>query len=257
MSRPLPTYGPEPKELLRTVDLALALLHLVREQGSVGITDAARDLGESPSRIHRSLQMLVYRGFCTRTQSREYLPGPALYTSGLPQGRGRVLVEVCQPFVEAICRETSETVHVISYVGAEAHFLYSAEGFHHVRCSDRRGTAMPLRFNAAGRAYLAQLSSGELRGLYPHMNDGEFDELRKVLHRYRTEGFGINQSLFEHEVSAVGTCLFNELGDPLGGISVAIPSSRFRESYPQCVRSLVRHTREMNRALAATRDIDR
>lgn len=251
-----PVYGAEPKEFLASVDLALRLLHVVRERGRVTVTEASRDFGQSPSSIHRSLQMLVYRGFCTRTESRVYLPGPALFSSSLPAGRGRVLVEKCLPYLEAITREAKETAHVVAFSGTEAHFLASVECAQHVRCSDRRGQAMPLELNAAGRAYLAHLSGGEVRGLYPKMDDEHFDELRRTLHRFRLQGFAINNGLFEDEVSAVGLCLFNDLGDPLGGISVAIPTSRFRESYPACVRSLMGHSRELGRALASVKDID-
>lgn len=256
MDRTFPKYGAAPAEYLRSVDLALQLIYIVREQGSVGVSEAANVLGESASRVHRSLQMLVYRGFCTKTESHLYLPGPALFSSNLPAGKGGALVHACRPYVEAISRETQETVHVVAFAGADAHFLNSVESSQHVRCSDRRGQAMPLKFNAAGRAYLAQLSSGEVRGLYPAMADQEFEEFRKVLYRYRTEGFGVNNGMFEDEVSAVGLCLFNDVGDPLGGISVAVPSSRFRQSYPNCVRSLLRHRREINRALGSMRNID-
>ena len=78
MINSIPTHSPPPKEFLQSVDLSLTLILLLRDQGSLTISGAAEALGVSPSTAHRSMAMLVYRGFATRSESRSYLPGPAL-----------------------------------------------------------------------------------------------------------------------------------------------------------------------------------
>ncbi len=106
---------------------------------------------------------------------------------------------------------------------------------------------MPANQNSGGLAELPELSVSELRALYPDMGDEEFTKFRRILHKNRKRGFAINHGIFEHDVSAVGACLFNELGDPLGAISISIPTERFLSVQRKCSESLLTYTRDLNR----------
>ncbi|AHW64643.1 Putative transcriptional regulator, IclR-family [Corynebacterium glyciniphilum AJ 3170] len=254
---PATTHGARPRDFMTSVDTALQLIFLLRDNGLVTVTSAAVLLETAPSRIHRTLQMLVYRGFASRNASHGYLPGPALFATSLPRGRGTVLVEAVAPYLEAIARETSETCHVVTFSGADTHFLFSVEGSHSVRCSERRGQVIPSIRNAGGLAYLATLSGSELRALYPSMNEETMEEQRRELHRFRQQGFAVNRGRFEPEIRAVSVLLVNDIGDPLGAVSVAIPSARFPKVVEHCVSVLLRHARDLNRAVGTIRNVDR
>lgn len=231
------------------MDLSLTLILLLRDSGSLTISGAAELLEVSPSTIHRSMAMLVYRGFATRSESRTYLPGPALSSSSLQPGTGTELIEACRSHMSAIVAETQETCHLMVMVGNKCHFLHSMEGTLPVRVGIRRGQVMPAEQNAGGLAMLAELSATELRGIYPALHDVEFDALRRKLHRTRTRGFAINNGMFEHDVSAVGACLRNDLGDVLGAVSVAVPTARFRAVHRRSAEVLIKHVRDLNRRL--------
>lgn len=193
--------------------------------------------------------MLVYRGFATRSESRTYLPGPALSAATLEPGAGGELIEICRRYMEAIARETRETCHLMMLSGSRVHFLYSVEGSQPVRVGNRRGQVMPAEKNSGGLAMLAELSPSELRVLYPKLDEEEFSTLRRKLHRTRTRGFSLNNGMFENDVSAVGACLRNDLGDVLGAVTVATPTPRFRAAHVKCAESLLKHTRDLNRRL--------
>lgn len=250
-----PTHGAPPREFLQSVDLSLTLILLLRDSGSLTISGAAEQLGVSPSTIHRSMAMLVYRGFATRSESRTYLPGPALSSSSLQPGIGSELIAACSPHMAAISAATQETCHLMVLVGNKCHFLYTVEGTLPVRVGIRRGQVMPAEKNAGGLAMLAERSATELRSLYPALPDAEFDALRRKLYRTRTRGFSLNNGLFEHDVSAVGTCLRNDLGDVLGAVTVAVPTNRFRAVHRRCAEVLLRHARDLNRQLEESRMI--
>lgn len=246
-----PTHGPAPREYLSSVDLALNLIHILRDAGSLTVTKAAKDLNVSPSTIHRSMAMLMYRGFATQSESRTYLRGPALSSSTLQPGVGQELIHTVGPYMAAISAETTETCHLMVLSGNKCHFLHTVEGTQAVRVGIRRGQVMPAEENSGGLIMLAEKSASELRVIYPTMPDHDFDELRRVLNRSRQRGFGVNHGLHEHDVSAVGACLRNDLGDVLGAVTVAIPSGRFRKVQRQCADVLIRHVRDLNRRLAA------
>lgn len=248
-----PTHGLPPKSFLSSVDTALQLILLLRDSGALTISAAAEELNVGLSTVHRSMAMLVYRGFAVRSESRTYLPGPALATSALQPGLGSDLTRLCQHHMEAMARETGETSHLIILQGANCHFIHSVEGTNPVRVGSRRGQVMPATQNSGGLVMLAELSQGELRSLYSNLSDDEFENLRKRLRRTRDRGHGTNFGFFEQDVSAVAECLLNDVGDVLGALSLAVPSSRFREAYPRCVEAMNRHMKDLNRTLASYR----
>ena len=108
---------------------------------------------------------------------------------------------------------------------------------------------IPAEQNAGGLVMLAERSAAELRALYPSLPDTDFESLRRQLHRTRSRGFSINNGLYEHDVSAVGVCLRNDLGDILGAVTVATPTSRFRGAHRRCAEVLLKHSRDLNRRL--------
>lgn len=248
-----PAYGPRPRDYVQAADLALNLILKLRDEGTLTVSGAAADYGLAPSTVHRSMAMLVYRGFATKNESRSYLPGPALRASSLPPGVGAELVGVAEPYMSALSAETGETCHLVVLVGDKCHFLHSVEGSHPVRVGNRRGQTIPATESSGGLGMLAQMSAGELRGLYPTMSDGEFDDLRRTLHRTRSRGFSVNNGLHEHDVSAVGACLLNELGDIVGALTVAVPTTRFKSVSHDCATAMLRHVRDLNRRLAGYR----
>ncbi|MHA2787619.1 IclR family transcriptional regulator [Corynebacterium sp. S7] len=248
-----PTHGPLPNHYLQSVDLALLLILMLRERGSLTVSGVSRQLGIAESTAHRSLAMLAYRGFATRNESRAYLPGPSLSNSNLEPGAGAELIAACRSHMEAISAETSESVNLLVSMGNKIHFLYTVEGRKPLRVGYRQGHSMPAEQNSGGLAMLSELSQGDLRALYPSLEEDVFTELRRTLRRVRARGYAINNGLFEHDVSAIGACLSNDLGDTLGALTVAIPTSRFRSVRLECTESLMKHSRDLNRRLQSFR----
>src|SRR3989442_5129785 len=75
----------KPRYPLQSVDHALQLLQILRDNGSLRVSEAAQELGTARSTAHRLLAMLVYRDFAVQDEARNYLPGPAL---SAPQATG-------------------------------------------------------------------------------------------------------------------------------------------------------------------------
>src|SRR5256885_13256667 len=84
----------KPPYALQSVDHALQLLQMLRDNGSLRVSEAAQELGTARSTAHRLLAMLVYRDFAVQDEARKYLPGAALSApqatgGGLPPPRRR------------------------------------------------------------------------------------------------------------------------------------------------------------------------
>lgn len=240
---------PPPKEFLTSVDIALRAILTLRDAGSVTVSSLAHELDVTASSAHRTLQMLRYRGFAVQAQNRSYLPGPALAARHVARGEGEELIKLCQHHMRGIVAATGETCHLVTLSENQCNFLYTEESAKPVRVGDRRGQVIPAEQNSGGLAMLADLSAKDLRTLYPTMPDTEFAELRRKLHKFRSQGFATNTGIFEPEVSALGLALHNDLGDTLGAIAIAVPTARFPEVREECIRALRTYGADLNRTL--------
>src|SRR5215475_12021196 len=69
---------------IASVDKALRLLMLFREQTTVRLSEASAHLGVAHSTAHRLLAMLAYHGFVRQERdTKAYVAGPALIEVGL------------------------------------------------------------------------------------------------------------------------------------------------------------------------------
>src|SRR5918992_5999471 len=225
-----------PPYSLESVDNALRLLQLLRDQGRLRVADAAAELGTARSTAHRLLAMLVYRDFATQDEQHGYLPGPAL---SAPPVRDRPLQELRRallPHLEALCERVGETVNLMVRVGTQTRFLASVESTRILRVGDRAGTVLPATKTSGGKALLATLSRAELAELYlpdgeaeaaPAMSPAEFDRLCRALHTVRRRGYGLNLEETETGVKAIGRCVHDESGRGHAAVTIAVPSARF------------------------------
>ncbi len=95
-------HGAPPRHPVNSVDHALQLLLLLRDEPDLRVTAAAERLGFSPSTAHRLLSTLEHRGFVTQDRmTRAYRVGPALIELGFSSTRSIDLREVSEPYLRA------------------------------------------------------------------------------------------------------------------------------------------------------------
>jgi IclR family acetate operon transcriptional repressor len=201
-----------PPYALESVDNALRLLQLLRDQGTLRVSEAAAELGIARSTAHRLLAMLVYRDFAVRGDDHAYLPGPALSAPPLHGEPVRRLREAIRPHADALRDRTSESVSLLVLHGRSVRFLYTAESTRPLRVGDRQGTVLPAWRTSGGKALLAELA------LLP---DVPRSSLRGIAEARRL-GYGENIEETESGVCAVGMCV--------GGgaaLSISVPSVRY------------------------------
>lgn len=241
--RPTDTAGDigvpaRPTHLLRSVDNALTLLLLFREQEVIRISDASRALKVSPSTASRLMAMLQYKGFAVQDpQTKAYRPGSALVDIGLAAS-GRIDIRASvRPFLEQLVRDVDETAHFIVLEGAEAVFLDGIESTRSVRTTLRLGQRRPAHAISGGKALLAELSPEELRRRYPHgrlkgMTDRTITTrtaLEAELAAIRERGYAIAIQESDPEVTGIAMAIHHPAGTLAGALIVSLPFSRFDE----------------------------
>ncbi len=238
----------KPSYALTSVDNALRLVQLLRDQGRLRVTDAAAELDVAPSTAHRLLGMLVYRGFAIQDDGRAYVPGPALGAAPAQLDWTRQLRDAALPHLELLANRTGETTNLMIRIGIQVRFLASVESTQVLRVGSRQGTVLPARLTSAGRAMLAELRPERLAALYQGstatlgdeaMPDQEFDRFTAELALIRRQGYALNNQHTEDAVVACGTVVRDPAGGPAAGISVSMPAGRFvPAALPDLVRDL-------------------
>lgn len=221
-----------------SVDNALLLIHLLRDQGLVTVSQAADLLGVARSTSHRLLAMLVYRDFAMETEDHRYVPGPALYVSAVEHRPTGAIRYALQPAMSAICEETGETVQLAIRTGRWMRFIATVECHHAIRVGDRRGVAMPARQTAVGKAMLCELAPPQLQQLYLAPGDDseagigkqQWQQLARDLDLTRQRGYAVNQEQTEAGLVAVGVGLRDANARLVAALSVGGPAHRLPQT---------------------------
>ncbi len=235
-----------------SVDNALRLLQILRDTGTLRLTDAAAEIGVAPSTAHRLLSALVYRGFAVQDADRQYRPGPAIGAPAVDSGQDRDFVSLCRPFLEHLCAEAGETVNLMVLVEKQARFLWTVEAPALLRVGDRRGQVLPAEQTAGGLALLAELSADDVDRRFPldaEPREALHDELRAV----RRVGFAVNVERTERGVSAAAMAVHDRDGTAVAAVAVAMPSTRYPERVRDDLVTHIRHTvRDIEAKLQST-----
>ncbi len=144
----LPTVT-KPSYMITSVDHVLKLLQMLRDNGRLGLTQAAAELGVSPSTAHRMMAMLVYRGYAVQDINRRYVAGPAMSVPPVTIPWASELRDLCRPHLELLADRLDETVNLMVRIGSKVRFLFSVEGRSALRIGDRSGAVLDA-FQASG-----------------------------------------------------------------------------------------------------------
>lgn len=255
----------KPPYPIDSVDNALRLVQMLRDGGSIRLTDAAEELQVAPSTAHRLMAMLVYRGFALQDDRRRYVAGPAMGVRAIGAPWLHQLRKLALEPMEVLCSRVEETVNLVVRVGVSIRFLITVEATSILRIGDRAGTVMPAIGASSGKALLALESEERLRSLYTGrgaqlagtaLSEPQFTRLQTELAHVRRVGYALSREETETGLGAVGVAATMPTGAPVAALSVATPISRLdRMLEPDRLAQLF-HCRDEIAAIAKTLDVD-
>src|SRR6202007_2070573 len=144
MQKMRPESETGPAYPIASVNNALLLLLLFREQPRVRLTDACKYLGVAHSTAHRLLAMLAHHGFVQQEPvTRAYVAGPALVEVGLAVVGSLNVREQARAVMEELAAETGETVHLGALEGNQVRYVDGLESERALRVVARTGTLAP------------------------------------------------------------------------------------------------------------------
>lgn len=228
----------EPKHPIDSVNNALRLLLLFGNGEPIRISEASRHLGVVPSTAHRLMAMLAYHDFVEKDPAtRAYRAGPALTVLALRALRQIDSRDYIHGLLSRLTAVTDETVHFVKLDRSEVTFVDGIESEKPVRATLRIGARRPAHCTSGGKAMLAELSHAELRAIYPRSklstctprSIAGFKALELQLADVRELGYALSVGESEAEIAAIGVAIHNPEGRLMGGLSISMPISRFRE----------------------------
>jgi DNA-binding IclR family transcriptional regulator len=207
----------EPAYRIESVDKALRLLWLLRDERRLTVSEVSERLGVARSTAHRLLGMLVAHGFAEQDPgTKAYMPGRGLFEIGLGALSSLDVRREARPELQRLAAEVRETVLLIVMQGATTLVVDAVESDEFVRVSARAGGSLPPHTVAGGKVLLAAMESAHIRALLgPEPLERRtpdsittYDELDAELDDVRRRGYATN---------------FNEAEPGMSGISVPVP----------------------------------
>jgi len=216
---------------LATVDRVLQILTAVAQQGGPVPVKQLCDLTGLPSStVYRHVAVLRRWGFVDEAEREAtYEPGPmSLQLAGVGQ-RARLAQAAHDELVQLVA-QTGESAGLMVTVNAHVVCLEMVDSPQALRCSFRKGSAVPLLKGASAKAQLAHLPVRERdEVLALHLGDRAPELLPTLLaqlRQVREQGYAVTENEVDLGVWGVSVPILSRSQRLLGGVSLMAPSLR-------------------------------
>lgn len=159
----------------QTLMRGLALLECVAD-GVNDVRGIVARLGTQRSTTHRMLAALVADGYLHHVPYGGYTLGPKLIRLGARALEQRPIVAISRQWLEALARETGDTIHLGERDGDEVFYLDKVSGMRGLEMRSRVGQRMPLALTGLGKALMFGVEPKLWRALY----DGGIERLKQA-----------------------------------------------------------------------------
>lgn len=246
-----------PAYAIDSVDKALQVLMLVRERQHLRVVDVSEELGVARSTAHRLLSTLVHRGFVGRDPlTRTYHCGPELLGPGTAATSSADVRDVAHEHMEALSAKLRESVNLTVLEGPYSRFIHGISGDRPLLTSVRIGALLPAQATSGGKALLAELSSQQVRAVFPRglrrMTEAtivDFKHLEQELRVVRESGYAVNAGESELGLNAVAVAI-RQGGRAVAALAISTPTVRMTpEQLPTLVKALRRASQRVEAAL--------
>ena len=237
-----------PPAPVKSATRALDVLELLaQQQQPLAHGEIAQALGMPKSSLTELLTTLEARGYVAMEAER-YRLGPALLSLAGALLRRTDVVRIAQPMIAALMLRTSESAALVLRQGTEVVVVCKENCDQAILVSAQLGERSPINNSAGGKAIMAflpkpeqeaWLASGKLRRMTPHsVTDPE--AMRRELAAIARGGISYSREGMFPGIVAMGLPVFDAIGNPCAGVSVAVPTLRFDKARETRVAAALR-----------------
>jgi DNA-binding IclR family transcriptional regulator len=221
-----------------TADKAIEILVMFSDDApALSAASISTELAMPRSTTYRYLASLRAMGLLVDAGESTFRLGPRLFELARIARRSYSSLQVAEPELRNLSKQTGETVLMSQISRMEISVLECLEGPGPMRISYSRGHVMPNPATASAKALLAFGDSKMLSGLFrrrvfPRYTDNTIvdpQQLRRELDRVRLLGYSVNRDEVDEGVSAIAAPILIGKGPARYAVSLAMPSFRCTE----------------------------
>lgn len=244
----------------QTLRRGLSVLRLLTRVGPGGLrmNEICRRVNLSKTTAVRLTRTLLEEGFLLHDRaSGHYRLGPEAFAVGLAAEPSYELQRLAAPTLDALARQTGDTVFFTVLHGYESICLSRHEGDFPIRNQLLKpGDRVPIGVGAGGCALLAALDDDEVHAALAHSREVRAHRyprctdqaIWRLVRETRSRGWCVMPGLLLPDAWAVGVVVRDAAGQPVASISVAAIRSRLGVTRSTAIG---RHLAEAAAALTA------
>jgi IclR family acetate operon transcriptional repressor len=233
--RPRAFNAPQETASVQSLDRALRILAIVAEGAGLSLSEIANTSGVPAPTAYRMLTTLEAHGMVEFDKTNQlWSVGVETYRMGSAFLRGRKLVDRARIIMQDLMEKTGETANLGVAEDDCVVFVSQVETHQAIRAFFRPGTRSPFHASGIGKAVLAHLDGDRVAAIARRTGLEAFTEktlatlpaLSHDLAGIRARGWAIDDEERNEGMRCVAAAIFNEFGEPVGGVSVSGPTVR-------------------------------
>jgi IclR family transcriptional regulator, acetate operon repressor len=225
---------------VQSLERGMALLRIVAAADGLTLTEVSRVGGLPPSTTHRMLTTLQQAGMVEFDETGQlWFVGVETFRIGSAFLRRRKLAERGRVILQDLMTTTGETANLALAEAGGVVFVSQAETHEPIRAFFRPGTRSPYHASGVGKAVLAFMDPGRRDSMLQRISFERFTAATRLsaanlmtdLVEARQNGFALDDEERNTGMRCIAAPVFNELGDPIGGLSVSGPTVRVDDRF--------------------------
>lgn len=233
--RPRAFNGPSEANSVQSLDRALRILAIVAEGSGLSLSEVSARSGLAASTVYRMLTTLQNHGMVEfDTGDQLWSIGVETYRMGAAFLRRRKLVDRARIVMQELMENTGETANLGVAEDDCVVFVSQVETHQAIRAFFRPGTRSPFHASGIGKAVLAHLEPERVGTILrkaglQRFTDKTLSDIPALAHDLATikqRGWSVDDEERHPGMRCVAAAIFNEFGEPIGGVSVSGPTVR-------------------------------
>ncbi len=220
---------------VQSLERAISVLRIVADADGLSLTEIARSADLAPSTTYRMLSTLQQQRLAEFEEASQlWFVGVETFRIGSAFLRRRKLAERGRVIIQALMMQTGETANIALAEHDGVVFVTQAETHAPIRAFFRPGTRGPYHASGIGKAVLAFMNEPNRAAILSRIDFERFTErtiadataLRANLTEARHSGFALDDEERNLGMRCIAAPVFNEIGEPIGGVSISGPTVR-------------------------------
>ncbi len=235
---------------VQSLTRALSIIKTIGSEGDgATLTDIARTTKLAPSTAHRLLTTLQQAQFVRfEAEGARWFIGIEAFVAGNAFLQTRDIVRAARPYLRRLMEQSGETANLGIIDDDMAVYMGQVESRQTMRAICRPGGRVFLHSSALGKSMLALMPAGEVTRILASKGMTRLTQRTVVtptlmnaqLAEVRASGYAVDDEEYSPGLRCVAAAVADEVGQPLGAVSISGPTVRVTRERLRDLGPLVR-----------------